>query len=111
MINKITDQVRKVYGVSQVYPVCEQAKLLAAIAGTKTLKHETLAYAERMGFSNVKEGDTLCYGDGTTVLIERVSEARCDGWIGLHGNNDTFSTWFKPTDRVRIERGLSLAQQ
>lgn len=55
MINKITVQVRKVYGVPQVYPVCDQAKLLAAIAGTKTLKHETLAYAERMGFSIVNQ--------------------------------------------------------
>lgn len=43
-------QVRSVYGVMQAYPANEQAKLLALIAGTKTLKPETLAYAERMGF-------------------------------------------------------------
>jgi hypothetical protein len=43
-------QVRSVYGVVQAYPANEQAKLLALVAGTKTLKPETLAYAERMGF-------------------------------------------------------------
>lgn len=44
-------EVRSVYGVLQSYPANEAAKLLAQIAGTKTLKHETLALAERMGFS------------------------------------------------------------
>lgn len=43
-------QVRQVYGVTQAYPANEQAQLLALIAGTKTLKPETLANAERMGF-------------------------------------------------------------
>jgi hypothetical protein len=50
MENVIQIQVRTVYGVMQAYPVNEQAKLLAQIAGTKTLQHATLAYAERMGF-------------------------------------------------------------
>lgn len=44
-------EVRSVYGVLQAYPANEPANLLAQIAGTKTLKHETLALAERMGFS------------------------------------------------------------
>lgn len=44
-------QVRQVYGVTQAYPANEQAKMLALIAGTKTLQPATLAYAERMGFA------------------------------------------------------------
>lgn len=44
-------EVRSVYGVLQSYPANEAATLLAQIAGTKTLKHETLALAERMGFA------------------------------------------------------------
>jgi hypothetical protein len=59
----------------------------------------------------VQEGDTLCYGDRTEVVIERVSVARCDGAIGLHGNNETWSTWYQPHHHVRIKRGLSLAHQ
>lgn len=52
--------------------------------------------------TEVQEGDVLCYADGE-IQIERVSVARCDGWIGLHGNNDTWSTWFAPSRRVRIK--------
>lgn len=44
-------EVRSVYGVLQSYPANDAAKLLAQIAKTKTLQHETLALAERMGFS------------------------------------------------------------
>ena len=59
----------------------------------------------------VREGDTLCYGDRTEVVIERISVARCDGAIGLHGNNDTWSTWYQPQHHVRVKRGISLAHQ
>lgn len=43
-------EVRNVYGNITIYPVNEAAKLLAEIAGTKTLTNKTLALAERMGF-------------------------------------------------------------
>ena len=42
-------QVKNVYGVTQAYPANEPAKLLAQIAGTKTLKSETLSLATRLG--------------------------------------------------------------
>lgn len=42
--------VKEVYGVAQVYPANEAARLLAQIAGTKTLTRQTLALAKRMGF-------------------------------------------------------------
>lgn len=51
---EILIEVRNVYGVPTVYPVNEAARLLAEIAGTKTLTHVTLALAERMGFA-IKE--------------------------------------------------------
>lgn len=54
--------------------------------------------------SEVKEGDVLAFGDGTRVKVERITEARCDGAIGLHGNNDTWSSWYQPGNRVRVER-------
>ena len=47
---KVEIDVRSNYGNQAIYPVNEHAKLLAAIAGTKTLTNVTLAYAERMGF-------------------------------------------------------------
>lgn len=52
--------------------------------------------------AQVREGDTLLLSHSQHVTIERISEARCDGWIGLHANNETWSSWYKPTDRVRV---------
>jgi hypothetical protein len=50
---RIEIEVRNVYGVPTLYPVNDQAKLLAKLAGTKTLTNATLAVAEQMGFSIV----------------------------------------------------------
>ena len=42
--------IRSVYGRDTIYPVCQQAKRLAAMLGTKTLTQETLRHAIGMGF-------------------------------------------------------------
>lgn len=47
---QIEIEVKKVYGESKVYPVCDKAKLFALIAGTTTLTHSTLCYVERLGY-------------------------------------------------------------
>lgn len=52
-LGKIKIRVDRVYGNITVYPVCERAKLIAAIAGTKTLTAGTLGLAERLGFEIV----------------------------------------------------------
>lgn len=44
-------EVRNVYGNETLYPVNETAKLFASIAGTKTLKAETLKLAQKLGFN------------------------------------------------------------
>jgi hypothetical protein len=46
---RIQVQVREVYGRKVVYPVCEQGKLFAAIAGTTTLTPQALRYIGRLG--------------------------------------------------------------
>ena len=59
--------------------------------------------------NEVREGDVLCFGNPQSeVTIERLSVAECDGAIGLHGNNETWSAWYKPTDRVRIAERAAL---
>lgn len=52
-LGKIEIRVDRVYGVLTIYPVCARAKLIAEIAGTKTLTHGALARAERLGFEIV----------------------------------------------------------
>lgn len=46
----ITVRVTQNYGCRAVYPVCDQAKTFAAIAGTKTLKPETIDLVKRLGY-------------------------------------------------------------
>lgn len=45
---KIT--VREVYGQATVYPACDQAKIFADLAGTKTLTHRALCQIEALGY-------------------------------------------------------------
>ena len=44
-------RVRSVYGTLTIYPANETASLIAKIAGTKTLTHQALVAAEKLGFS------------------------------------------------------------
>lgn len=55
----ITVHIKDVYGNRTVYPVCEQAKLFAAIAGTKTLTVHTLAQIKLLGFAIVVQPQAL----------------------------------------------------
>ena len=50
-IKTITVQVREVYGVEAIYPVCNSAFLFAQIAGTKTLTRRTIALIKQLGYT------------------------------------------------------------
>ena len=46
-------EIKNVYGVQNVYPVCDQAKFFAALAGTKTLTAQAIKLIKQQGFSIV----------------------------------------------------------
>lgn len=46
-------EIKDVYGTRTVYPVCENARSFAAIAGTKTLTKETIRHIKDLGFAVV----------------------------------------------------------
>jgi hypothetical protein len=46
----ITVEIRDVYGVAKVYPICERAKLFTAIAGTKTMLPEDIQRIQLLGY-------------------------------------------------------------
>ena len=48
---KIRVQIRSVYGVENVYPVCDNAQCFARIARTKTLTVDTLAQIKALGYA------------------------------------------------------------
>lgn len=51
MITQITVRYREVYGRPTIYPACAQSRLLAEIAGTKTLTPHALNCARKLGFT------------------------------------------------------------
>jgi hypothetical protein len=46
----ITIKIEKNYGIETAYPHCEQSKLLARLAGTKTLTHHALDTIAALGY-------------------------------------------------------------
>lgn len=44
-------EIRNVYGNEAIYPANETARIFASIAGTKTLKRDTIAKAKALGYS------------------------------------------------------------
>lgn len=50
MIMEITVRITTNYGQKAVYPVCETAQIFATIAGTKTLKPETINCIKALGY-------------------------------------------------------------
>lgn len=58
-MNKIIVQVRNVYGVDKVYPVCFNAKQFSKIAGTKTLTPEVLTWIKALGYTVEVEAQRL----------------------------------------------------
>lgn len=53
----------------------------------------------------VREGDTMFIPSSRLrVFVDRLSEARSDGRIGIHGNDEAWSAWYAPTERVLVLR-------
>jgi hypothetical protein len=46
----ITVKIKQVYGNTVAYPVCEQSRLLAQLAGTTTLTIQALKTIKALGF-------------------------------------------------------------
>ena len=44
-------EIKDQYGNDVIYPVCKTSRLLAKIAGTKTLTADTIMYAKRLGYT------------------------------------------------------------
>lgn len=48
---KITIRIEKNYGIETAYPSCDQSRLLAKLAGTKTLTRHALDTIAALGYS------------------------------------------------------------
>jgi hypothetical protein len=48
---KITIRIEKNYGIETAYPSCDHSRLLAKLAGTKTLTHHALDTIAALGYA------------------------------------------------------------
>ena len=51
--------IKQVYGNEAIYPVCDKAKALAALAGTKTLTRAALTQIKNLGFQITVQQPTV----------------------------------------------------
>ena len=56
---KLTVKIGNNYGKTVVYPVCEQSRIFAQIAGTTTLTLDTLRLIEQLGYTTRLERPTM----------------------------------------------------
>jgi hypothetical protein len=55
----ITVTVRDIYGIPTIYPACETSKLLARLAGTKTLTRQALETIKALGYTVTVTAPTI----------------------------------------------------
>jgi copper chaperone CopZ len=59
MGNKLIVQIKNIYGVQRVYPVCEKSKSFSRIAGLKTLQQSTIDEIKKLGYKIETRGEKL----------------------------------------------------
>ena len=59
MKTELTVKITKVYGNETIYPVCEQSKLFAKLANSKTLPPRAIATIKPLGYTFTVESQTL----------------------------------------------------
>ena len=59
MSTNLIVEKKNVYGVERVYPVCNKAKLFAAISGNKTLLPEVIEQIKKLGYNLTTESEKI----------------------------------------------------
>jgi len=59
MNNKLIVQIKNIYGVNRIYPVCTKSHSFARIAGLKTLQLSTIDEIKKLGYQIETRGEKL----------------------------------------------------
>ena len=59
MTVKLIVQIKNIYGVQRVYPVCEKSKIFSRIAGLKTLQQPVIDEIKKLGYKIETRGEKL----------------------------------------------------
>lgn len=56
---KLIVQIKNIYGVDRIYPVCEKSQIFARITGLKTLQPTVIKEIEKLGYELETKGEKL----------------------------------------------------
>ena len=56
---KLIVQIKNIYGVDRIYPVCEKSKIFSRIAGLKTLQQPVIDEIKKLGYKIETRGEKL----------------------------------------------------
>ena len=56
---KLIVQIKNIYGVDRIYPVCEKSKIFSRIAGLKTLQPTVIDEIKKLGYQIETKGEKL----------------------------------------------------
>ena len=56
---KLIVQIKNIYGVDRIYPVCEKSKSFSRIAGLKTLQQPVIDEIKKLGYQIETKGEKL----------------------------------------------------
>tara|TARA_R100000353_G_scaffold165058_1_gene126006 strand:+ start:205 stop:378 length:174 start_codon:yes stop_codon:yes gene_type:complete len=56
---KLIVQIKNIYGVQRVYPICEKSKIFSRIAGLKTLQQPVIDEIKKLGYKIETRGEKL----------------------------------------------------
>ena len=59
MNKEIQLEMRNVFGVDRIYPVCEKSQIFARITGLKTLQPTTIDEIKKLGYKIETRGEKL----------------------------------------------------
>jgi len=59
MSTNLIVEKKNVYGVERVYPICNKAKIFAAISGNKTLLPEVIEQIKKLGYNLTTESEKI----------------------------------------------------
>ena len=54
---KLIVQIKNIYGVNRIYPVCEKSKTFSRIAGLKTLQPTVIDEIKKLGYKIETRGE------------------------------------------------------
>jgi hypothetical protein len=55
----ITVEIKNVYGVERIYPVCTKAKLLCALSYNKTFNRDDIKKIKLLGYKIINQTESL----------------------------------------------------